>query len=282
MQLIQNIEQVQTLMPSVDVITRIINVHFSEPHASLLNGILLGVELQTSEKFYTAIKRAGLLHIVVLSGINITLLGNFVYATTRFLHKKLSAAITIVCIIAFVLFVGVDPPITRAAVMGVLSLTAMIFNRRQLTLYAFFLSVVIMLIINIEWLTSVSFQLSSGATLGIILWGHSPHRSPKTMFSHVLYVLEQELRPTFAAQLFTTPIIFYYFREISLIAPLANVLIGWITAPIMVLGLFSRCTVFSQILAVPIKVIVYFMIEYVVRMMYVLGNIKYGFISFAS
>jgi len=57
---------------------KIIRMYMSEPQASLLNGIIFGIQLTTSKDFYEALKQVGLLHIVVLSGINITLLSSVV------------------------------------------------------------------------------------------------------------------------------------------------------------------------------------------------------------
>ena len=45
-----------------------------------------------------------------------------------------------------------------------------------------------------------------------------------------------DLRLSFAAQVFTTPIIMFQLHRISLIAPLTNVLIGWLIVPILLLG----------------------------------------------
>ena len=46
------------------------------------------------------------------------------------------------------------------------------------------------------------------------------------------------LRTTLSAQIFTVPLIFYYFRQISLISPITNLLISWTIGSIMILGIF--------------------------------------------
>lgn len=52
----------------------------------------------------------------------------------------------------------------------------------------------------------------------------------------ILSFLRDDLRLTLSAQLFTTPLIFFHFHRLSLVAPLTNVLIGWTMVPLMVLG----------------------------------------------
>lgn len=226
---------------SMDTLTGLINSYLPEPHASLLNGMVLGRKLFVTDTFYEQLKIVGLIHIVVLSGSNISMLSAIIM---NLIVNKVGLRLSVVCTIAaisfFIWFVGAEPPVVRAGIMGVLSLSAGLFGRKTLAIYTLFLSSVIMIIINISWLTSISFQLSVAATLGIILFGnYESTASPtdKTARMHIWHYFYEELRISVAAQVFTLPIIFWYFRSISLVAPLANIFISWLVAPIMVLGL---------------------------------------------
>lgn len=234
-------------------ITILINSYLPEPHASLLLGILFGKKLEVTQTFYDNLKKVGLIHIVVLSGMNITLLSSFVIgASIHILGRRLSTILTIVCIVLFVLFVGIQPPLIRASIMGILSLVGLLLGRKTLALYTLFLSAIIMILIWHEWITSISFHLSFGATLGIILFGNvegnntiipqteSLNNSPvHTLMKSLYSYIDDELRVTLSAQIFTVPLIFFYFRQISFIAPLANILISFIIAPLMIIGLIT-------------------------------------------
>lgn len=215
--------------------TDVINSYLPEPHASLLNGILFGVQLRTSQSFFQDLKVVGLLHIVVLSGINITLLASIVASFTGFLNKTISSIITIVTIVFFVLFVGPEPPIVRAAVMGSLAIFAIIFGRQKSALYLLFLSGIFILIFKFEWIKSISFQLSYGATLGIILFGTAKIRG-KSISHKIKYDIFKELKPSLAAQLFTAPIIYFYFKQVSLISPISNLLVSPTISLLMIFG----------------------------------------------
>lgn len=215
--------------------TGLINSYLPEPHASLLNGMVLGQKLFVTDAFYEQLKIVGLIHIVVLSGSNISMLSAIIMnLIVKYAGYRLSTYITIICIVLFVWFVGAEPPVVRAAIMSVLSLIALIFGRKTLALYTLLVTSVIMILVNFEWLTSISFQLSVGATLGIILFGNVAQKENNNLLWNYFY---DELRISVAAQVFTLPIIFWYFRTISLVAPLANILISWLVAPIMILGL---------------------------------------------
>ena len=252
----------------MDALIHLINSYYPEPHASLLNGMLLGKQLFVTNTFYNQLKQVGLIHIVVLSGMNITMLSAIILNTlVHFINRKWALLCTIVIIILFVLFVGAEPPIIRAAIMGIISLAAVLYGRKAMALYSLFLSAIIMLIFNFEWLQSISFQLSFSATLGIVLFGsmepeeesvilreRSDRRIQNTSM-HGSFIRQwriqddkfiilksyflEELRISCAAQVFTLPILFWYFRQISFVSPIANILVAWLIAPIMILGMIT-------------------------------------------
>lgn len=231
----------------MEFVTRLINSYFPEPHASLVNGIILGRPLFVTEEFYNQLKTVGLIHIVVLSGMNITMLSAIVMNTiVTFVGRKLSSIVTIFIIIIFISFVGAEAPVVRAGVMGILAIFGLMLGRKTITIWLLFLSGFLMILINHAWLTSVSFQLSFSATLGIILFGKIEEpvekKGQKTESKYIKVLLnyfKEELRISLAAQIFTLPIIFWYFRQISFISPIANILVAWTIAPIMILGIIT-------------------------------------------
>lgn len=218
--------------PFIDVINQIL------PHAqaALLSGILFGSRADFSKDLYDSLISTGTIHIVALSGQNISILTSLIAKTTLIFGRKKSILLTIAGVVSFVLFVGAEPPIVRAAIMGSLSLIATYFGRKNWGLLGLFLSAGIMLLIMPGWFFEISFQLSFLATLGIIIF--AAKSLPKTNSIKTMLVSEAmlNLRISLAAQLFTLPLIFLYFKRVSLVAPLTNVLIAWTITPIMVLG----------------------------------------------
>lgn len=254
------------------IFTSVINSYLPEPHASLLNGIIFGIPLKTNPLFNQKLKMVGLLHLVVLSGMNITMLAAIIGSLTKFLPKKTSLFTTLICIVLFVLFVGVQAPVLRAAIMGILSLLAIIYGRKSTALYSLFLSFIFFLVFWPESMTTISFQLSFGATLGIILFGNTKAKS------HPLW---QELKPSLAAQLFTTPLIFSHFRQISFIAPVSNLLSVFLIAPIMFFGFLTA--VLGKInffLGVIPAAICYILVSYLVFVIDTLSKIPFAFVQF--
>lgn len=257
------------LTPSI--FTDVINSYLPEPQASLLNGIIFGVNLRTTKEFYQQLKIVGLLHLVVLSGINITLLSAMISSSTKFLSKLCSTLITILAIIFFVIFIGPQAPIIRAAFMGLLTHVAIITGRKNYTLYALFLSLVFILIFWPHWLRTISLQLSYGATLGIVLFGQG--RSNNWIIKN--------LRLSLAAQFFTVPVIFFYFKQISLISPLANLLVAETIPPLMVLGFLTAILgKINYFLGLIPAYICYGILSYLVWVIQVLAKIPFAMVQF--
>lgn len=197
-----------------------------EPHAGLLAGLLFGTKASISKELYDALVVSGTLHIIALSGMNITIITDIVATSLLpIVGKRIAAVLTLLLIVWFVWFVGASSSIIRAAIMGSVSLLAILFGRQYWAILSWALAVGIMLLIHFSWLFEISFQLSALATLGIILFG----RKEKNR-------IQENLRLTLAAQVFTIPLIMMYFHRISLIAPLSNLAIGWLIAPLTILG----------------------------------------------
>jgi competence protein ComEC len=191
--------------------------------------------------------QSGTLHIIALSGMNISLLVVVVHGILlRFIRRPIANLATILIIIGFIWFVGVSPSVLRAGLMAALSLLAITVGRHMWPFFAWILAVTSMILLNPPWIGDLSFQLSAMATLGIILFGNSKSASsslnapqngfPRSFLGIVWSMIADDLRVTLAAQVFTIPIILFQFQRISLVSPLSNVLIGWLIAPIMSIG----------------------------------------------
>src|SRR3989338_6680466 len=155
-------------MPTISNFSSIINSTLPEPQASLLNGILFGVRGSMPFDFYQALITTGTLHIIALSGMNITILINLTAKATLFLGRRISIIVTICLIALFVMFVGAGPTIVRAAIMGSLSLIAIYFGRVYFSLLSLIMASLVMLLFYPDLIGNISFQLSFLATLGII------------------------------------------------------------------------------------------------------------------
>src|SRR4030042_5052354 len=110
-------------MVTVATFTSVINHLLPEPHAGLLAGMLFGTRATISQEFVQALTVTGTLHIIALSGMNISILaGLSIMTLLRFVSRRVASLLTVLIIVGFVWFVGVSPSVVRAAIMGSLTL----------------------------------------------------------------------------------------------------------------------------------------------------------------
>ncbi len=211
---------------TVPGLTAVLGRMLPEPHAGLLAGILFGTRASLTRELTDAFITTGTMHIIALSGQNVSIVSSFVATVlTKVVSRRIASLLTLLALAGYLWFVGPSSSLVRAVIMGSLTILAVIFGKRNWSLLSLVLAVALMLLLNPLWIGDLGFQLSVLATLGIILFGGKETR-----------IVLTELRITLAAQLFTTPLIFLVFRRLSLVAPIANVAIGWTMPFLMILG----------------------------------------------
>ncbi len=219
---------------------------FSEPEASLLSGILLGDDNGLSADVQQAFKNTGTAHIIAISGFNIAIIaGLFVAIFSRWLGPRRGTVVAILGIVVYTFLVGASPSVVRAAIMGSLALFARQLGRRQNGVNTLAATAAVMAAVNPNALWDAGFQLSFGATLGLILYA-------QPLQDWLTGLLARRLRPepaekigavagefmlfTLAAQITTLPIMAYQFGRISLVSLLANPFILPVQPAVMVLS----------------------------------------------
>ncbi|MEI6532511.1 MAG: ComEC/Rec2 family competence protein [Candidatus Roizmanbacteria bacterium] len=252
-----------------------------EPHASLIKGIVFGIPLSKSSYLYQQLQIVGLLHIVVLSGMNISILLQITQTILGRLSKIYVNMLSILILIIFISFVGIQAPILRAGIMGLLTLVSLLTGKKRTTLLLLLVSAVISLCIWPEWISSISFQLSYAATVGIVLFGQTQKSQEvgQSILSNFFNYIKQELRITMSAQIFTIPLIAYHFRQLSIISPIANIVISWTITPIMILGLLLPIINELKLLSIPTSYILYILLQFLILTVNILSSIPFANIS---
>ena len=223
-----------------------INRILPEPHASLLNGILLGVESNIPPQLYQDFNTTGTSHIIVISGSNISIVALILlWLGQRLLGRPLAPIITLIGLVGYTFLVGAEASVSRAAVMGGVVVFGLWLGRPGLALNSLMASAIFLTLINPLYLQDVGFQLSFMATLGLITL-MSPLEQlamyltgrflPAAPANFLLALLNELLLMTLAAQIITTPLIVYHFGRLSLISLLTNLLIAPAQPFIMTLG----------------------------------------------
>ena len=219
---------------------------FPDPEASLLAGILLGVDTGLPQDLQQAFKDTGTAHIIAISGFNIAIIaGIFFTLFSRVFGQLRGSIIAILGIALYTFLVGADAAVVRAAIMGGISLTARQLGRRNDGFNALMMSAVIMSIWNPNTPWDVGFQLSFFATLGLILYAEPFQNWAVTTIKRftsegtaqkLAAPISEYILLTLAAQLTTLPIMAYHFKRISLVSLIANPFILPVQPAVMIVG----------------------------------------------
>lgn len=220
----------------------------------LIPGLVLGDRSAQSPETDQAMKDAGLSHLSAVSGANCALLAGAVTGLLRLLrvHRHAVFAAVIATLVVFVVVVGPEPSVLRAAVMGGLGALALFLGRSRHAFTLLCLAGTAVIVAVPELATEPALQLSVAATAGIILGARPAEAHLYAAFGRVLPAwaarwLSVTLAVTTCAHLACQPILLAMTGTVSSYAIPANMLAAPAVAPITVLGTIAA----ALVLAVP-------------------------------
>ncbi len=266
-----------TLLDAKSRVQSVIDKTLPEPHASFLGGLLYGARSTIPEDLSEAFNRTGTTHIIAISGYNITLVSSLFMTVLLGLGIRRQRAFWVSsgAIVLFVLLVGAQASVVRAAIMAMVLLLSMQWGRVSKGAPLLALAALAMVFHNpYALLYDVGFQLSFAAVIGLMYLSKDLER----FFSIFPETISAMLAQTLAAIVLTSPLIMYYFGRISAVAPFVNALILPAIPTIMFLGFFA---VMFTFLARPIGLLLFWLCW--VLLSYVIGVVRFmASFSFSS
>ncbi|HJW00769.1 MAG TPA: ComEC/Rec2 family competence protein, partial [Arthrobacter sp.] len=203
--------------------------------AGLLPGMVTGDTSALDEGLNAAMQAVGMTHLTAVSGANCSLvLGALLLLARSVRLPRVPAAVMALAGLAlFVLLVGPDASVLRAALMGSIALGSLAGGRTGRGLSFLCLAVIGLLLFDPGLGTSFGFLLSVLATVGIIVLGQrmvdlAPAAVPRWVAAAVAVPL--------SAQLLCGPVIVLLQPQFSTYSLLANVLASPLVAPVTLLG----------------------------------------------
>jgi competence protein ComEC len=224
------------------------------PVGDVLQGMVLGDDEGVDEALVEDFRRSGLLHIMAVSGENVVLLctmWSFAFALLG-MHRLLRTALLLPVVATYVLLTGASPSIVRAGVAGICGLLAILASRPSDGWLLWLAPAAWLLTANPNNLFDVSFQLSFGAVVGLLVLARPLTRA----VSFLPGPLPEQVGVTTAASISTAPVSMLTFGSASLVSVPANVAGGFVLGPIMFLGMLSLLFGFvSEWLSAPLNVV---------------------------
>jgi ComEC/Rec2-related protein len=206
---------------------------FPEPYPGLIAGITLGSKGSLSNDFWEKVRKTGVAHVVVASGMNVTFVASFLMGVmTLFFSRRKAIAFVILGIVLYLFISGFEAPLIRAAVMGVIAFSAQEFGRLVSAWRALIMSGLGMLLYNPLWIVDLGFILSFVATASLLVF----ESGIRKRLEFVPNFLREGLSTSLAAQIGVTPILFVTFGQFNILSPVVNALVLWTVPYVMIIG----------------------------------------------
>lgn len=261
---------------------------FDEDTQGFVLALLMGERDELDEQSASDLEESGLMHLTAVSGLHcgflLALLGVLVFK-----NPYLKVCIGYPTLLFYMVMVGCTPSVVRACIMAAFPLVAPLFEREDDPPTSLAASAMVILLANPFAVMSISFQLSFAAVTGILLFTPTlcaymiSLKRWKRRYARRLWTGAAALVSANLGALFLTiPISAYYFRTISLVAPLSNLLVLPVIsvlfgAALMVTALCMISPMFSSF-ALPVSVLV----KYVLRVAGFTAKIPNHAVSFSG
>jgi competence protein ComEC len=200
---------------------------------AVLEGVVLGDDNGLSPGLKQAFRRSGLYHLLAVSGANVVLLatGMLGLAWAVGLPRAWAHVSALAAICAYVLAVGPQPSVIRAAVSGAATSIAWLMARERDPWHVLLLAAVVLLAWNPYALADAGFQLSFAAVIAIFLAAGPLLRVLEGYPVHAK--LAAAIAISAACSVATAPILWLQFGAVPLLGIVANALVEIAVAPLL-------------------------------------------------
>ncbi|BBX01753.1 competence protein [Mycolicibacterium moriokaense] len=202
--------------------------------AAMLPALVLGDTSALSQQTTAEFRTSGLTHLTAVSGANVTIVCGAVLLSAGLIGPRAAAVLAAFALLVFVIVVQPSASVLRAAIMGAVTLLAVLSHRRRQALPALSATILSLMVASPELAVDVGFALSVSATAALVVIAPAWSRRlvdrgwPKPLADAVCIAV--------AAQLVTAPLIAGVSGRFSVVSIAANLAAAAVIPPITVLG----------------------------------------------
>lgn len=242
-----------------------IEVALPSREGALLAGMVWGEKGLISKDLYSLLKNTGLVHIVVVSGANLMIIGRgIIESLAKIVGRKMAIIGGGGIVIIYVNLVGWQIPVVRAVLFLAIYYWAQLLGRQFKNSRALFLVVLIMFLADYKIFSEISFWLSVAAFLGVLLSQG-----------------EGVIKSTIWVSIFILPILSMFFGTVSLLTPLINLGVLFLVEIITIIGfLGSVIGLMWKSLGGMVLSASYPMLRYLIEIVEVAGKWQWGVVNF--
>jgi competence protein ComEC len=205
-------------------------------HGDFAAAILVGDRSQLDQLAVDSLRRSNLAHLLAISGLHMAIVTGTIFAGLRLAiaaipyialrinSKKLAATYAIAAGFIYLFLSGANVPAARAFIMVAVMYTAMLLDRRAISLRSVAISAIIILLLRPQELLEPGFQMSFAATTALVTVFVSLSRTRLLRFNPIGSFILTLMLSSFVAGAATAPFSAFHFNQFSNFGLLANIL----------------------------------------------------------
>lgn len=233
-----------------------INSLFPHPYGALVAGLLVGEKSSLGKDTEELLRAAGIIHIVVLSGFNVTLICQFIFLILFFLPRTYRYVLSMIGAGVFCLFAGTSATVVRATCMTLIMLLGTFTYRSYAIGRALSIAACVMVFHDPRILSDdPSFQLSFLASVGLVTVSRLLEKRFEKIIQHIPETasLRETILSTISTQCTVLPYLVYRMGEVSLVSLPVNILVLPAVPFAMLFGFISFIghVLYGKLLALP-------------------------------
>ena len=209
--------------------------------SSIMKAILTGERDDIPEDSYKIYTRAGVVHVLCISGLHMSCLALYVsFFMEKILKRsrRASAVVTMLAALSFLAFTGATPSSVRAVSMICVVMTGRVIFRLHDRLNEIAVAAFLILVVQPLYLFHIGFQLSFITVIGLCLAAERVGTTKQKDRTACTWLKESLLFSLYAS-LFSYPVVAYYFSYISTVGILANLVIIPLSGLLLGFGILS-------------------------------------------
>lgn len=210
-----------------------INKLYPSKEAGLMTAMLLGDRNNLDDELYDLYRKAGIVHIIAISGMHISILAGIILVMVRPLGKYLSSLVVVLFICFYIILTGGSVSVVRSGVMMFFYILSGLISRKYDLISSTSIACALLLFINPYYIYDLGFQYSFAAVFTI---GFASEILKKYKIENKLINL---VVISIAISLTTKPITAYNFYYINCIDFIVNILVVSLSEFILIFGLLS-------------------------------------------
>jgi len=243
----------------------------------LIQAMILGDVTNLDEHLLVAYSETGIVHIIAISGGNVTIFFSVICFLLWWLRNKkhlwIKYIIALPLVWFYIFMAGAPPSAVRAAIMFSILAIGFALQKNSNSLNQLFATAVILLLAQPMWLYSLGFQLSFIAVLSLILF-YKPVYNLLAPVHKMSKALWSTASASIAAEMLVAPMIIYYFHLFPLLFIFANIAAFLFMTIVLILGIAVIALFFVPALAKIVGILTAWLIIYFNDLVYRLQDLN--------